>query len=229
MSVEVTTQHKGFFVFKVCQSLQWEDDPEQDCFDRFTKTHITIFLSFILDMKNLILAMENLRFQLVAPTTRCSLGIRVPTTFKWSSRKTFSATIASFRFFKIPNMAEDFTKCNWISYFDKSSGPGPQATIGASAKTVALTKVVESKKHSGHAQTSKLNNSILNRINTHSKLLLVWILDLLESLQGLSCKYLVLRMLSVSRLYFLKKLSFADILTRNPTRQFKYKNTSRRL
>jgi len=35
VEVEVTTQHRGHFVFKVCQSPQWERDPEQDCFDRY--------------------------------------------------------------------------------------------------------------------------------------------------------------------------------------------------
>ena len=35
VSIEVTTQHLGYFVFKVCPSNNWEQDPDQDCFDRF--------------------------------------------------------------------------------------------------------------------------------------------------------------------------------------------------
>ncbi len=35
VSIEVTTQHLGYFVFKVCPSNNFEQDPDQDCFDRF--------------------------------------------------------------------------------------------------------------------------------------------------------------------------------------------------
>ena len=34
VSIEVTTQHMGYFVFKVCPSNNWEKDPDQDCFDK---------------------------------------------------------------------------------------------------------------------------------------------------------------------------------------------------
>ena len=35
VSIEVTTSHLGYFVFKICKSNHWEDDPEQECFDRY--------------------------------------------------------------------------------------------------------------------------------------------------------------------------------------------------
>ena len=34
VSIEITTSHLGYFVFKICQSNNFEDDPEQDCFDK---------------------------------------------------------------------------------------------------------------------------------------------------------------------------------------------------
>ena len=34
VTIEVTTQHLGYFFFKICPSNNFEQDPDQDCFDR---------------------------------------------------------------------------------------------------------------------------------------------------------------------------------------------------
>ena len=42
VSIEVTTQHLGYFIFKVCPSNNFEQDPDQDCFDRFKTGFVMI-------------------------------------------------------------------------------------------------------------------------------------------------------------------------------------------
>ena len=46
VEVDVTANHFGFFTFKLCPNNNTASDPKQDCFDRFLKVLISLYLIY---------------------------------------------------------------------------------------------------------------------------------------------------------------------------------------